>query len=351
MPELSIIVPVYRAESFLSHCVESLMGQSFQDLEIILVDDGSPDRSGELCDSYAARDPRVRVIHQKNSGVSAARNRGLQEAKGTYIGFADSDDWAELTMFESMLAASEGADIVMCDALTVYDDGTTEPDTIRGLPESRMLSHGDCTPELMLELAGAVWRCIYKRELLQTHEIRFPQGMKVSEDRVFNLYAMGRAEKIFYLKEPLYCRYVNLQSCVNSFHKDYLSIAERIRQELQQVISAAWDNRADFQQAFSRQYADFLLATVDNLRKPGCTLPGREKRKVIRQICSLPELQSILREMDGGDDQLQLVLKKKILCLYYYERPFYRKISNLRELFAAEGTGGVIRKCVGKCRK
>ena len=92
MPELSIIVPVYKVEPYLPKCIDSILAQTFSDFELILIDDGSPDRCGEICDEYAARDDRVVVIHRENRGVSAARNAGLDAARGEYIGFVDSDD-------------------------------------------------------------------------------------------------------------------------------------------------------------------------------------------------------------------------------------------------------------------
>ena len=115
-PLVSVIVPVYKTEAYLGACVDSLLGQSYQRLEILLVDDGSPDRCGEICDEYAARDRRVRVIHQENAGVSAARNAALDRAEGELIGFVDSDDWVEQDWAESLVRALDGrgADIAVC---------------------------------------------------------------------------------------------------------------------------------------------------------------------------------------------------------------------------------------------
>ncbi|MBO7397990.1 MAG: glycosyltransferase family 2 protein, partial [Clostridia bacterium] len=96
---ISVIVPVYKTEEYLNQCVESILNQTYKDLEILLIDDGSPDRCGELCDDFAERDNRIRVFHTENRGVAAARNFGIREAKGEYIGFVDSDDWIEPDMY------------------------------------------------------------------------------------------------------------------------------------------------------------------------------------------------------------------------------------------------------------
>ena len=116
MPKLSVIVPVYNVEAYLPACIKSILAQTFSDLELILVDDGSPDNCGTVCDVYATRDCRVRVIHQRNQGVSAARNAGLKAASGEYIGFVDPDDWIAPEMYEILLqaAASNGAQIAAC---------------------------------------------------------------------------------------------------------------------------------------------------------------------------------------------------------------------------------------------
>ena len=116
MPELSVIVPVYKVEKYLSKCIDSILAQTFTDFELILIDDGSPDRCGEICDEYAAKDSRIIVIHQQNKGVSAARNAGLEIAKGKYIGFVDSDDWIEPEMYQILIATANetASELVIC---------------------------------------------------------------------------------------------------------------------------------------------------------------------------------------------------------------------------------------------
>ena len=125
MPELSIIVPVYKVEKYLPKCIDSILAQTFTDFELILIDDGSPDRCGEICDEYAIKDERIVVIHQVNRGVSAARNAGLDAAKGEYIGFVDSDDWIKPEMYEIMVrtAIDKKADVVICGLNDMKESG------------------------------------------------------------------------------------------------------------------------------------------------------------------------------------------------------------------------------------
>ena len=113
MPRLSVIVPVYNVETFLPACIDSILSQTFRDLELILIDDGSPDACGRICDKYAEKDTRVRVIHQENRGVSAARNAGLQIASGEYIGFVDPDDWITPEMYAMLLEPSGSQQVAL----------------------------------------------------------------------------------------------------------------------------------------------------------------------------------------------------------------------------------------------
>lgn len=123
MCEISIIVPVYKVEPYLRKCVDSILAQTFTDFEVILVDDGSPDNSGKICDEYASKDSRVRVIHKKNGGLSSARNAGIDVARGKYLGFVDSDDYIEKDMYELLYdnIVKEQADLSICGIYDVYE--------------------------------------------------------------------------------------------------------------------------------------------------------------------------------------------------------------------------------------
>lgn len=204
-PKVSIIIPVYNAEKSMQKAIDSILAQTERQLGLLLVDDGSEDGSGAVCDEYGARDRRVRVIHQANAGVSAARNAGIDAACGDYIGFVDGDDHIAPDMYGRLLQEAErtGADVVMCDAVTVYENGRTRADTISQLTENTLLQKSDLRSSLLPEMAGAVWRCLYRKTMLDAFGVRFPLGVKFSEDRVFNLYAFGNANKVAYVKEEI----------------------------------------------------------------------------------------------------------------------------------------------------
>lgn len=180
---ISIIIPVYNADEYLDRCVESVVNQTYQNLEIILLDDGSPDRSPQICDAWAERDHRVRVIHKQNSGVADTRNWGLREARGGYIAFVDADDWILPVMMEKLKEALEqyDADIAICQFAYVYANGYCEVHTRKKDPAVEVLSTQTAL-ELLLEgtrVTNHLWRYLYRRAVIPL-EI-FPFG-KLYED-------------------------------------------------------------------------------------------------------------------------------------------------------------------------
>ena len=171
MSKLSIIVPIYNVEKYLLRCLDSIAAQTCRAFEAILIDDGSPDGCGRICDEYAAKDPRFTVIHQENRGVSAARNAGLRAAKGEYVGFVDPDDFIDPGMFAALLeaAAQTGAEIVCCNWETVHDDGRTCVHRLgralpAQMPAEEFARHVFDVPR---SIGGAVWNKLFRREILR----------------------------------------------------------------------------------------------------------------------------------------------------------------------------------------
>ena len=188
---ISVIVPVYKVEPYLRQCVESILNQTYSDLEVLLIDDGSPDRCGEICDDYKKKDSRVRVFHTENRGVSAARNLGLREAKGDLIGFVDSDDWIEADMYEVLYTVLNGteADVSMCG---VFDEYPTETEE-RRYKDTVYVGREAVIALLNETICAYVWNKLYRRKLLRS--IVFPEG-KIYEDVIFMDQVMYQAGKI-----------------------------------------------------------------------------------------------------------------------------------------------------------
>ncbi len=186
---ISVIVPIYNTEKYLDACFVSITNQTYKNLQIILVDDGSPDRSGGICDTWAKQDSRIQVIHQENAGVSAARNAGLQLAVGELISFVDSDDVLPFDAYEQLLGSWSQKDLVMGRMELMQEDGTSIPNH-QILPPP-WFSLNDFIKELFEEkqccYLGYLWDKLLKKSIIQDNDIRFDSAIKLNEDRLFLL--------------------------------------------------------------------------------------------------------------------------------------------------------------------
>lgn len=238
-PVVSVIIPVYNAEHYLERCLESIQRQSLRDFELILVDDGSADRSPEICRRYQARDSRVQVLRQQNAGPGAARNTGLDAARGEYVTFVDSDDFAEPCMLETLHRAAEGgADCVMAGTLVHYAGGGSA--TIAVTKQPRLFS-GEEVKQVLLDLVGTPPACktdslygasvcwkLYRRRIIEENCVRFvPEDVCMTEDTVFNIDFLRHAGQVAVIPDILYhynCAHAG------SFSKSYR--ADRFQKEL-----------------------------------------------------------------------------------------------------------------------
>lgn len=204
-PIISIIIPAYKAENYIRKCLDSIVYQTLKDIEIIIVDDCSPDCTGYICDEYARKDTRIRVIHKKkNGGVGAARQTGLESAKGEYVIHADPDDWMEPKMLEDLYitAKETNADLVFCDFYQDYADG-----------RSKYMSQQLCNPitnKNMLiailegNIHGSCWNKLIKREQILKYRLKFVSGINTCEDRQFCLELLLNDISISYLNKAYY---------------------------------------------------------------------------------------------------------------------------------------------------
>lgn len=209
MPLVSIIVPVYKVEKYLKRCVDSLTNQTLRDIEIILVDDGSPDNSGKICDSLQEKDCRIKVIHKSNGGLSSARNAGVKIAQGQYIGFVDSDDDVALDMYEKMysVAKRENVDFVMSDYQRICADGTYYLKTLdipAGLYEKNQIRRMIFPNLIMGEKIEygpflSVWHCLYRTDFLRQNNLYFDEKVRWSEDNIFSAIAGYCCERFYYI--------------------------------------------------------------------------------------------------------------------------------------------------------
>jgi len=312
MELISIIIPVYNTGPYLVRCVNSIINQTYKNVEIIIVDDGSEEETASLCDRIAVKDPRIHIYHKKNEGVSIARNYGINIAKGSFIGFVDSDDWIDYDMFQSLYckAIETNSDIVYCDAQTIWDNGRLELDTWTCFQNSITFNKQEITPAILIQMAGSVCRGLYRYESIKG--CRFPQGLIFSEDRLFNLQVISVSKRISYVKQPFYFRFVRADSCVNSFHPDATHTIRRASELINSYVSENFGQ--EFLQVYEQQSLGLTLQCLYGVF--ASELSFVRKYQEVRKISSDEFLQSVVNKYRPSDIRLRLLRCKLYLPLY-----------------------------------
>lgn len=223
---ISVIVPIYNGEKWLSRCIDSILNQSFQNIEIILVNDGSVDRSLDLCYKYATKDERIIVINQSNSGVSVARNRGISEAKGDYIMFVDCDDWLEAdtlnVLYDNMIA--KNVDFSVIGYKEISEKGQIYTDTAT-LGFKKIMSRDDFM-KLLFQSIGFFslcypWGKLYKRRIIVENKLQFDSRIAIGEDRLFLFdYSRCTYNGIFCSSDSFYNYFINLRGAMRNIDKN-----------------------------------------------------------------------------------------------------------------------------------
>lgn len=315
-PLLSVIVPIFNTEKYLENCISSLLNQSLVNIEIILVDDGSTDNSGKICDEFSKQNNNVKVIHKVNEGVSVARNSGIKVATGKYIGFVDSDDNIHKDMYLKMYTKAEEnkCDIVMCDANIKYID-KEENDTINQLQKSRILEKDEITPELLVEMAGSMCKCLYKKDLLVNNEILCPVGIKLSEDRIFNILSFGYSKKIFYSKEILYTQNIRENSATKKYYDNMLEIIVKGRQNILIALNQSWSNSESYKKEYENQNIQGVWGCIGNEFHKNCKKNIYKKYKNIKYIINDYTVREIIENINIKNMKINLVRNKLSLII------------------------------------
>lgn len=228
MPLLSIIVPVYNVEKYITQCLDSIILQDFEDYEVVIIDDGSTDHSGIICDFYAQKSSKVIVIHQKNRGLVGARKAGLAQANGQYLGFVDPDDYISSSMYKKMCNEAEktNADIVICDYISVYEKTKMEicEQTIRGGSYNKKELIDEMYPTMLFNgkyyqfgCKPAVWNKIYRKEIILECEKEVIDCFRIGEDVASVYHCLLKASRVSYLKG--YCGYFYRQNPESMTHQ------------------------------------------------------------------------------------------------------------------------------------
>lgn len=290
-------MPCYNVENYLQKCLHSLTNQTYDDIEIIMVDDGSPDNSGIVCDAYAEKDSRVKVIHKKNGGVSAARNDGLAAATGDYVLFCDGDDWMPMDACECLCKAADetDADVIFGDIWRSWDDRdeymrffkdpfcTEDPDFIRELVKTNFY-YTYCPAVPTQNRAdgcyGGPWNKAVKRTLLLEHDIHFDVRVKgIYDDVIYSAHVLANAKKIAYIGKPVYnYRQIN-QSMTHVFKKNILEINEAIFTSWREFLES-YDVRGEWKRAYSANVIRRLDHALEVYFLSDANLAPQKNRKV-----------------------------------------------------------------------
>ena len=328
LAKVSVIVPIYNSEKSLPRCLKSILLQSFKNLEVILVNDGSQDNSLEICEKFRQKDNRIIVINKENSGVSAARNSGLKIASGEFIQFVDADDFLNFNMIECMLKEinKNDADIVICG----YNKITSN----RIIKKSPNNFNADCLSgfkECFIDLyknafLNAPWNKLYRRQKIKTY---FDENLSIGEDLLFNLSYISNCDKISVMNQILYNYDVSLQnSLVCKYDEKLLYTQIYLNKEVQKFLKENFNSNdfLEINEVFAKEIYYYLKKLVFLSKDQ-----RREKLKKIKSCVENNNVRDMLYNIKLSDLQIKIVcslmkLKQtKVIYMFFYLKKFINK--------------------------
>lgn len=275
--KVSIIVPVYNADKYLNRCLNSIASQSYPNLQIILVDDGSVDLSGKMCDQWAEKDLRVEVVHKENQGPGSARNTGVEKATGEFCMFVDSDDSIETNAVELLLdkIRQENADVCYGGCANIKSNG----DRQENMPPLKLTYEGDeiltmflaravaCSPDSTEQCFAGVSACavLYRTELIKTHNILFKKEKEIlTDDIFFNIELCKKTKKIAIVPQSVYNYFENAGSLTRCYRKDRFEALKRMKEELEKVLLPGLSSQQKelFRERIDRNYMNMLIVCL-----------------------------------------------------------------------------------------
>lgn len=310
---VSVIIPIYKVESFLSRCIDSVLGQTYSILEIILVDDGSPDGCAMICDAYGEKHSTIKVIHKPNGGLASARNAGMRVATGDYVFFVDSDDWIDSNMIAELATIAEREDVDFVRTRMKYSNWPNHPDgTVCDFGIEKMMRTGVydreriekeilpiciTTPQVTFGPIVSACGSLYKRKVLAEHNLEFYEDVKYSEDCIFNVRVLMVCGAFYYLNEPQYYNYFyNNMSITKSFRADRWESNKNLIRRFEEDLGE--EKRFDIPQQLWRKRLFCILNTLSERHN----LKSFAKRvSFCREICSDSITVQAMRHLDGLD--------------------------------------------------
>ncbi len=313
---ISIIVPVYNAEKYLSACIESILQQTYHDFELLLIDDGSNDRSASICDEYALRDSRVKVFHKSNGGVSSARNHGIQEARGEWITFIDSDDFVDSGFLKNFYDYVTDEDVYICNACKFLDEK-------QGLFYKLQSGSIDTTSFLRkygLLILDTPWAKFFKKSILTTNNLKFDERFQLGEDTLFNMHYIRYCDKVCINEKPYYYYRMsenNLSRCLYSYNEEFF-LKKQVKKEYEEIVKAK-----------GRFVDNINIARLFATIYRSNDYPKEERVKKLKEIKEeFPnQINNLFQLTFGYGGILRMLLSCRLFSLFDF---FYRKILQIK---------------------
>lgn len=296
--KVSVVVPVYKVEPYIDRTLDSLLNQTLDEMEIILVDDGSPDQCPEICDRYAKEYSRIKVVHKQNAGLGMACNSGIEIAKGEYIAFCDSDDFVDIVMYQSMYEAAQKyqADAVYTGIQTIDQHKVVKPmngykwlqvmqkkDEIQRFAMDMIASEPSCKEERSVAMSAKI--VLYRKSLIDQFNLRFVSERKlISEDLIWNLDFMNRASCVVALPETYYYYYKNNnESLCNQLRLDRFHFYKTLREDLSNRCRC-YGFSLEVEERINRMFIGYCRFYIGMICRHDFT--NSEKRKIVNEICT-----------------------------------------------------------------
>lgn len=326
--KVSIIIPIYNAEKYIENCLESIINQSLREIEIIIINDGSTDKSKSIVEEYLEKDSRIKLINQKNLGASAARNIGIKESIGEYIGFVDIDDYIETDMYYKMYktAISAKCDIVICGFVEERKENNTNYNN--GLFNNQYLENDNIKKEYLNNIVNdkalgylPIWNKIFKRELIIKNNIKIKEDLVFGEDRVFCRESILLSNKIGSVNEILYhYRKINCNGVTLGFSKEKIDYYLEDRNEMLEFIKKNIKDISKINSYLCIHYQKIFYKLIDFcLIIVKLKLPIKEKYYLVKNIINKKEMVQVI-EMNIYISKLSKVL------LYFINKKNYRMV-------------------------
>ena len=314
---ISVIVPVYNVEEYLRECIESIISQTYSNLEIILIDDGSKDQSGMICDEYEKKDSRIKVIHKENAGVSSARNTGLQIATGDWVAFVDSDDWLEENYFEVLINAAKtnNVEVVLCGYNRVV---LSNKESINNSEKTIVLNSRAFLIKILNPQTGYGF-ChmkLYKKEVIK--DILFDANLIVGEDALFNEQIAYNVKKVCMIEKSLYNYRINLNSAVKKYDPEYANKYLKSMKVNKEYLMNNYSGDKEIIQNYYNYVAFHVLLIAVNYcyNKQNKT---KNKSKLMKEICGCGEFKEGIQK----SNYKSLSLTRKIAMFTIKHRMFF----------------------------